>query len=143
MLKRNITYENFDGETVTETFYFNLTKTEIIELEVSYQSGLEGMLKRIIESEDRRALISEFKKIILLAYGEKSADGKRFIKSDELREAFAQTAAFDALFIELATNDDAGATFVKGILPADIAKSVAEAEVVEIPKPPTPPTPPS
>lgn len=143
MLKRNITYENFDGETVTETFYFNLTKTEIIELEVSYQSGLEGMLKRIIESEDRRALISEFKKIILLSYGEKSPDGKRFIKSDELREEFAQTAAFDALFIELATDDEAGAVFVKGILPADIAKSVAEAEVVELPKPPTPPTPPS
>lgn len=143
MLKRNITYENFDGETVTETFYFNLTKTEIIELEVSYQSGLEGMLKRIIESEDRRALISEFKKIILLAYGEKSPDGKRFIKSDELREEFAQTAAFDALFIELATDDEAGAVFVKGILPTDIAKSVAQAELVELPKPPTPPTPPS
>lgn len=143
MLKRDITYEDFNGNTVTETFYFNMTKTEVIELEVSYEGGLEGILKKIIETEDRKGLIEEFKKIVLLSYGMKSPDGKRFIKNDELREEFSQSAAFDVLFIELATDDDAAAIFVKGILPGDLSKEVAKAEVVELPKdPPAVPLPP-
>lgn len=138
MLKRAITYEDFNGNTVTDTFYFNISKTEIIELEVSYEGGLEAMLKKIVETEDRQGLIHEFKKIILLAYGEKSEDGKRFIKNNELREAFSQTAAFDALFIELATNEDAAATFIKGCLPVDVANAVPAKNVQLPPVPPKP-----
>lgn len=129
MLKRDITYEDFNGETKTETFYFNLTKTEIVELELSYEGGLEAAIQRIIKAEDVKSLIKEFKRIVLLAYGVRSEDGKRFIKNDELREEFSQTAAYDALFIELATNDTAAASFVKGIIPTDMAKQIDNVEL--------------
>jgi hypothetical protein len=140
MLKREITYEDYNGETVTETFYFNLAKSEIIELEVGYKGGLEETIKRIIAAEDNQKLIAEFKKLVLLAYGVKSEDGKRFIKSDALREEFSQTAAYDALFMELATDDGAAATFVTGIIPKDLAAAIPDQpqpmQTVELPPPP-------
>lgn len=132
MLKRDVTYEDFDGETCTEAFYFNLSKSELIELEVGYKEGLQEALQRIIKTNDRKQLIEEFKRIILRAFGVKSDDGKRFVKSDELREAFSQTAAYDSLFIELATNDKAAATFIKGIMPKDLAMEVEKAETAEL-----------
>jgi hypothetical protein len=138
MLKRDITYEDFNGDTITEAFYFNLTRTEIIELEVAYEGGLEAALKRIVAAENRQQLITEFKKIVLLSYGVKSEDGKRFIKNDRLREEFSQTPAFDILFMDLATNDDAAAVFVKGILPKDMAKEIEKAEVTSITPGPDP-----
>lgn len=139
MLKREITYENFDGETVTEVFYFNLTKSEMIELEVSYKDGLESVIKKIIAAEDNESLIAEFKKIILLSYGEKSEDGKRFVKSDAIREGFSQTAAYDALFMDIATNEETAAVFIKGIIPKDMAIEVDKIQdkPQEIPQPPT------
>jgi hypothetical protein len=139
MLKREITYEDFNGEKATDTYYFNLTKTEIITLEVSYEGGLEAALKRIVDTKDSKNLIAEFKRIILLAYGVKSEDGKRFIKSDQLRDEFSQTAAYDALFMELATNDEAAAVFIKGIIPKDMAQEAAKSEVSVLPLPPQPP----
>ncbi len=120
MLKRDITYLDFNDEEVTDTFYFNITKSEIVELEVEHKEGLDATIKKIIETKDNKSLVAEFKRIILLSYGEKSADGKRFIKSDESREEFSQTAAFDSLFMELATQDEAAATFIKGVLPKDM-----------------------
>ncbi|MET0786302.1 MAG: hypothetical protein ABWY25_06310 [Paenisporosarcina sp.] len=138
MLKRDITYEDFDGEKVTETFYFNLTRSEIIELEVGYKGGLQEALQRIVKADDKKTLIAEFKKIVLLAYGVKSDDGKRFIKNDELREEFSQTAAYDALFMELATSDDAAATFIRGVVPKDFAKEVEK--IQDKPMPPALPT---
>lgn len=149
MLKREITYEDFDGQTVTETFYFNLTKTEIVQLEVDYEGGLETTLRRIITTEDVKALMREFKRIVLLAYGVRSEDGKRFVKNDELREAFTQTAAYDALFIELATSDEAAAKFIKGIIPKDLAAEIVTQPTMDVqlpgmpPPPPAPPRPPT
>jgi len=140
MLKQDITYENFDGEQVTETFYFNLTKTEIIELEVGYEGGLEATIKRIISTQDNKQLIAEFKRIVLLAYGQKSDDGKRFVKSDQLREEFSQTAAYDELFIKLASDADFASNFIKGIIPKSIVADVEKAEVAEVVQlPPMPP----
>jgi hypothetical protein len=138
MLKREITYENFNGEKVSETFYFNLTKSEMLELEVSYYGGLEATIKRIVEAKDNKSLVEEFKKIILLSYGVRSDDGKRFIKNDTVREEFSQTAAFDELFIELATNDQAAVNFIQGVLPRDMVQNikVAEIEVAPTPEPP-------
>lgn len=122
MLKRNITYEDFNGNTITEVFYFNLTKSELVEMDFEQTEGFSEMIKRIIEEKDNRKLIKTFKKLILAAYGEKSADGKRFEKNGGmLGEAFAETAAYDALFIELATVDDALLTFIKGALPSDMS----------------------
>lgn len=120
MLKRDITYENFDGETVTETFYFNLMQTEIVKLQVEYDGGMREMLQRIIKSENMEAIIREFQKIVLLAYGQRSEDGKRFIKSAQLREEFSQTAAYDALFMELATDDGKAAEFIAGVIPKQL-----------------------
>jgi len=140
MLKQDITYEDFNGEQATETLYFNLTKTEIIELEVSYKDGLEATLKRIIATQDNKQLVAEFKRIVLLAYGQKSEDGRRFIKSDELREEFSQTAAYDELFIKLSTDADFASEFIKGIIPKGIVTEVEKAEKAEVVHlPPTPP----
>lgn len=139
MFKRDVTYEDFDGEKVTETFYFNLTKSELIELEVNYEGGLREALERIIKSKDNKLLVAEFKRIVLLSYGIKSDDGKRFIKNDKLREEFAQTAAYDSLFMELATNDGSAADFIKGVVPKDFAKAITTAEASSAPTmPPVP-----
>jgi hypothetical protein len=130
MLKKVITFEDFNGEEVSETHYFNLTKTELIELEVHYEGGLEGSINKIIEAQDNATLLREFKKIILSSYGEKSADGKRFIKSDEMSKAFSQSAAFDSLFMELASGDgSAGAAFIAGVLPKDLSEEVAKQDL--------------
>lgn len=136
MLKRDITYEDFNGDTVTETFYFNLTRTELVDLQVGYDGGLEAAISKIVKAEDLQALVKEFQKIVLLTYGEKSPDGKRFIKNDQMREEFSQTAAYDSLFMELATDEDAAANFIKGIIPQDMAKEV---ETVPANFPPVPP----
>jgi hypothetical protein len=140
MFKHDITYENFNGETVTESFYFNLTSSEILELNASYDGGLGSFIQRIIDTTDQRSLIAEMKKLILLSYGVKSDDGKRFIKSDQLREEFVQTAAYDKLFMDLATNDNSATTFIKGIVPRDIQKEIEKAEkegtVKTLPLPP-------
>lgn len=137
MLKRNITYQDFDGNTVTETFYFNFTRAELIELEVEYNDGLEAAIKRIIAANDRKALINEFKKLVLHSYGVKSEDGKRFIKNEKLREEFTQTPAYDSLFMELATNADSAATFVKGIIPKELSEKVDQDKPLAPPAPPT------
>lgn len=120
MLKRSISYEDFNGNSVSEVFYFNITKSELIELELSYEGGFQEALQNIIDAQDHRRLVEEFKKIILFAYGIKSDDGKSFVKNDDLRTAFSQTAAYNALFLELATEADKAATFINAIMPRDI-----------------------
>lgn len=117
MLKKTIKYTDFDGNERTEDFYFNLTKAEVTELEMSTEGGLVKMLEKIVAAQDSKRIIEIFKDLILRAYGEKSPDGKRFIKNQELRDAFSQTEAYSELFMELATNAEASAAFVNGIVP--------------------------
>ena len=133
MLKLPITYTNFDDEEVTETFWFNITKSELIEFEVSYEGGFVNSLNKIIETQDKKAIIAEFKKLILWAYGEKSADGKRFVKSEELCLAFSQTAAYDALFIKLSTDDGYAAEFINGVVPKDMVEAAKEQDKPQAP----------
>lgn len=123
MLKKTITYEDYDGNKRTEDFYFNLSKAEILEMEMGVSGGMTQMLDRIIAEQDSEKIIKTFKEIILKAYGEKSPDGKRFIKSEELSTAFSQTEAFSQLFMELATDADAAAKFVNGIVPVTTTQS--------------------
>ena len=118
MLKKTITYTDYNGITRTEDFYFNLSKAEIMEMEMGTTGGMVEMINRIVAAQDAPAIIDVFKKMILTAYGEKSADGKRFIKSKEISEAFSQTEAYSQLFMELATDADAASKFVNGIVPA-------------------------
>lgn len=121
MLKKSITYTDYNGQERTEDFYFNLSKAEIMEMELSTVGGFGEMLQRIIAAQDSPTIVKIFKELILKAYGEKTPDGKRFVKSDELREAFAQTEAYSNLFMELATDSKAASDFVNGIIPADVA----------------------
>lgn len=121
MLKKTITYTDYNGNERTEDFYFNLTEAEAMELELSRSGGLTESIRRIVASQDNPAIFKIFKDLILTAYGEKSPDGKRFIKSPELAAAFSQTEAYSQFFMELATNADAAAAFVNGITPKSSA----------------------
>lgn len=118
MIKKTITYVDYNGVERTEDFYFNLTKAEITEMEMSTTGGMSEMVKRIIAAQDTPTLIKIFKDLILKSYGEKDIDGRRFIKSEELSTAFSQTEAYSQLFMELATNAEAAADFVNGITPS-------------------------
>ena len=124
MLKETVTYEDFNGEKRTEEFHFHLTKAEVTELEVSEKEGLANTIETIIAEKDFGNLVRIFKKLILISYGKKSPDGRRFIKTDELRREFSQTAAFSEIFMKLATDSDAAKTFVNGIMPKDLAKTL-------------------
>lgn len=117
MLKKTITYTDYNNNERTEDFYFNLTKAEVMEMEMGTAGGMQEFLNRIVAEQDSAKIIEMFKKIILKAYGQKSLDGKRFIKSEELSSEFSQTEAYSDLFMELATNADAASAFINGILP--------------------------
>lgn len=129
MLKKTVTYTDYDGNTRTEDFFFNLNKAEVTEMELSVDGGMEKMLKKIIESRDGKRIIEVFKDIVLKAYGEKSPDGRRFIKSPEMREAFSQTEAYVTIFMELATDANAASAFVSGILPPVEKTAATPAEI--------------
>ena len=124
MIKETIKYTDYNGIERAEDFCFNLSKAEIMEMELSTTGGLAELIQKIVKEQDAPAIIKIFKDLILRAYGEKSADGKRFIKSDELALAFSQTEAYSNLFMKLATDADAAAKFINGIIPADAAEAV-------------------
>lgn len=117
MLKKTITYIDYDGVERTEDFFFNLTKAEVAEMELSNTGGMERLIQQIAITQDRKRLIDLFKDIILRSYGEKSSDGRRFIKSKELSEAFSQTEAYSELFMQLATDSEMASAFINGIMP--------------------------
>lgn len=123
MLKKRIKYVDYDGNQREEDFYFNLSKAEITELELTTEGGLEQLIEKIVDAKDTKQIIKFFKKIILMSYGEKSPDGKRFIKNDELTEAFTQTEAYSELFMELASDENAASNFINGIIPRDLAQA--------------------
>lgn len=129
MLKKTITFTDYNGNERTEDFYFNLSKAEIMEMELSIVGGLAEAIQRVVKSQDGPSIIKFFKDIVLKAYGEKSPDGRRFMKEDEngvkLYKNFEQTEAYAILFTELATNAEAAAAFINGIVPADMNKNVA------------------
>lgn len=120
MITKTIKYVDYNGDEREEKFMFNLTQAELMEMEMGTEGGLAEMIQKIIEAKDAPSIVKIFKDLILKAYGEKSADGKRFIKSKELSEAFSQTEAYSQLFMELATDAEAASKFVNGIVPNNI-----------------------
>ena len=122
MLKKTVTYVDYNGMERTEDFYFNLSKAEVAEMELSVQGGFSKMLEEIVASKDNVQIVNLFKQMVLKSYGEKSPDGRRFIKSEEIAQAFAQTEAYSEIFMELALNEDKAAEFVNGIMPANLDK---------------------
>lgn len=125
MLKHTVTYTNFNDQAVTKDLYFNLTVSEIVKLDARDDgSSLEEAIKKIMDSKNNLALVDEFEKIILGAYGEKSDDGEHFVKNDEIREKFKSSLAYDALFTELIVNENTVADFIIGIMPKDLANKL-------------------
>lgn len=124
MLSKTIKYTDYNGVEREEKFLFNLSKAELMEMQYGTTGGLTETIKRIIQTEDSATIIKIFKDLVLKAYGEKSLDGKRFMKVDEngkpLYIAFSQTEAYSNLFMELATDSEAAANFIKGIIPSDV-----------------------
>lgn len=127
MLKKTIKYTDYNGTEREEDFYFNLSRAEVMEMELSTSGGMDKLIERITNEQDSAKIIAIFKDIILKSVGKKSLDGRRFEKSQEIRDDFAQTEAYSELFMELGTNDVAAADFIKGILPAteEMEKSLA------------------
>lgn len=129
MLVKTIEYTDYNNVARKEDHYFNLTKAELMEMEMGTVGGFSEMIQKIIAAQDVPSLIKIFKELILKAYGVKSPDGKRFIKSEELSAEFAQTEAYSMLFMELATDAEAASNFINGIVPGDIAKQASEIDV--------------
>lgn len=130
MFKKTIKYIDYNGDERKEDFYFNLNKAELMEMQLSQNGGLQNYLMRIIKTKESPELVKIFKEIILMAYGEKSLDGKRFLKSDEIRRNFECSEAYSELFMELATNSDSAAEFVNALLPDDFKASDEDREAI-------------
>lgn len=124
MLKRTIKYEDFNGNTHEEDFYFNLTEAELLEMESTYDRGYAETLQYLIDTEDKGKILAEFKKLVLFAYGEKSPDGKVFLKDEDITKRFSQHAAYSALFMELATDAEKAAAFMNGIIPKRLVEQM-------------------
>lgn len=119
MLKKTITYTDYNGHQRTEDFYFNFNKAELVELELSASGGLTVMMDRIIAAEDNPTLFKIFKDLVLKAYGIKSDDGRKFVKNQEVRDDFAQTEAYSVLVMELVSDAEKAAEFFNLIIPQD------------------------
>lgn len=120
MIKKTVNYVDFNGEERVEDCYFNLTKAEVTELELSVEGGYAKLLEDVVASGDTANIIRVFKELVLKAYGIKSEDGRRFMKTKELTTEFLQTEAFSEVFMELATNAESAKAFVNGVMPANI-----------------------
>ncbi len=125
MIKQTITYENYDGQSVTEDFYFNLNKLEVMEMEISFEGGLKNHIERLTKAESGPEAYFLFKDIILSSYGRKYENGKGFEKSDELKKKFEESPALGELIFGFLQDGNDAAAFTRGILPA---KMIAEAE---------------
>lgn len=126
MYVKEMEYTDFNGAQRKEKFYFNLTKAEILDLELGKAGGLTEYIKKIIEAQDTPTIMALFKSLLLKSYGVKSDDGRRFIKNDEVRAEFEQTQAFSDLYMLLALNDEEAAKFVNAIIPSDMQVSEAQ-----------------
>lgn len=124
MLKKTITYTDYNGDERTEDFWFNLSQAECTEMELSSNGGMKALIERIVSERDGKNLIEMFKKIILKAYGIKSLDGKYFRKTEEARRDFESTEAYSVLFMELATDADAASAFIRGVFPASLENAL-------------------
>lgn len=133
MYKVHEKYTDYDGNERVEDFYFNLTKAEITDMELTTEGGMSAMLNRIIAAKDTSKLIAVFKDLILKSYGQKSADGRRFIKSEELTKEFTETPAYSQIYLRLATDDKAATEFVNNVIPRDLQNEVNKAQGSVIP----------
>ena len=128
MLKKTITYEDWNGKVRTDDFYFNLTRVECAELEFGLGPGksLTESFQTLIDNNDMGVIIATIKDILLKSYGIKSEDGKRFMKSQEIRDSFEQNPAFEIVYMELATNAEYAADFLTSIIPKSFSEQLGD-----------------
>ena len=126
MLKQEITYEDFNGDTRTETFYFNYTRPELLEWELSEKGGMRKMMQEIVKAEAQKEIVDVFKTFLLNAYGEKSDDGRKHKKTQELKADFASTAAYAAFYMQLAEDASLAARFINGVVPKGMAQELTK-----------------
>lgn len=132
MIKKTITYTDYNGNEKTKDYYFNLTEAEIAEMYYSEAGSFVNYIHRIVEAEDGKKIVEVYKELLLKSYGEKSLDGEYFMKTDEMRKKFACSEAYSKLFMELATDDKAAAEFINGVVPKSVSDTATEtANVVE------------
>jgi hypothetical protein len=125
VLKKEITYKDLDGNSVTDTFYFNLSKRELAEMQLMAGGSLADQLQEIVKSNDTALIIQNFKMILEKSFGVRAEDNKRFIKDPELFKAFSETDAYDELFMEILTNATFAAEFINGVMPKELVDQVA------------------
>ena len=132
MLKKTITYTDYDGMERTEDFWFNLSKTELTKLDAELPGGVLGVLRKIIDKKDRKALVDFIETLILRSYGEKTLDGKRFVKTPEMAEEFMQTPAYDELFMSILSDTDNQTSFINGVIPQSMAKEIEQTDKKQV-----------
>lgn len=123
MFVKEISYTDYNGNQKSKKYYFNLTKSELTEMDLTTVGGMRSFIDRITNSQDQAELIKLFKELILKAYGVKSDDGEKFMKGGDITTSFEQSMAYDAYFMELATNEKAAIEFVNGIMPRDLVEA--------------------
>lgn len=126
MLKKTIPFENWNGESCEQTFFFNLTRTELAQLEYSHGGGLTEWIKKAVETRDGKVILATFEEIIKATYGEKSLDGSTFIKNDEIFAKFKGSPAYDVLYMELVTDGEKAAQFILDCMPKDLRAEAAK-----------------
>lgn len=132
MLKKTITYTDYDGMERTEDFWFNLSKTELTKLDAELPGGVLGVLRKIIDKKDRKALVDFIETLILRSYGEKTLDGKRFVKTPDMAEEFMQTPAYDELFMSILSDTDSQTSFINGVIPQSMAKEIEKTDKKQV-----------
>lgn len=130
MYKKLIKYEDFNGVQREETHYFNLSKAELMEMELSTEAGVEEMIRMLIATKDNAKIVKIYKDLILKSYGIKSEDGTRFIKTQELRDAFEQSNAYSEFFMELMSNTDEQTAFINGVINGVNAPQMKEEDAI-------------
>ena len=129
MYKMTEKYEDYNGNQREEDFYFHITKAELMEIDFIMEGGLQKTIEKIISTQDKKALIEIFKKLVVAAYGEKSADGRRFMKNDEVKKNFTETEAYSQIFMKLATDDKEANAFIAGVMPKDLQEEAKRIEM--------------
>ena len=132
MLKKTITYTDYDGMERTEDFWFNLSKTELTKLDAELPGGVLGVLRKIIDKKDRKALVDFIETLILRSYGEKTLDGKRFVKTPDMAKEFMQTPAYDELFMSILSDTDSQTSFINGVIPQSMAKEIEQTDKKQV-----------
>lgn len=128
MYQREFTYTGVDGNEYTETYYFYLSKADLMKFNLGSFEGIDLFLKKLVQEKDAKKILEMVDELILTSVGEKSYDGKRFMRNQEIRDNFAQTEAYSQLFCEVVTDGDKLAEFFRKIIPQDLASRLDEAE---------------